>query len=81
MMVKRTSIVGLEADPGDLDDFDVSERAIEQALADRRMRGAQVAPTKVPVSIRLDSDIVEHFRAGGAGWQTRLNEALRRAIA
>jgi len=34
---------------------------------------------KQPVSIRLDQDVVEHFKAGGEGWQSRMNEALRKA--
>ncbi len=46
----------------------------------RRTRGKQAKPVKQRVSIRLDSDVAEHFRAGGAGWQTRLNETLRRAV-
>ena len=46
----------------------------------RRTRGRQKAPTKVPVYIRLDADIVEHFRDGGRGWQTRLNDTLREAV-
>ena len=46
----------------------------------RRTRGRQKAPTKVFVGIRLDADIVSHFRNGGKGWQTRLNDALRRVI-
>ena len=32
---------------------------------------------KVPVSIRLDREVVEKFRATGPGWQSRINEALR----
>ena len=32
---------------------------------------------KKQVTLRLDPDIVERFRAGGRGWQTRINEALR----
>ena len=35
---------------------------------------------KEQVHIRLDADIVEHFRSGGSGWQTRLNETLRQAV-
>jgi uncharacterized protein (DUF4415 family) len=31
---------------------------------------------KVPVTVRLDADVVEFFRAGGNGWQTRLNAFL-----
>ncbi len=34
---------------------------------------------KVPVTIRLDAEIVEVFKATGPGWQTRMNDALRRA--
>lgn len=43
-------------------------------------RGPQKAPTKIAVSIRLDREIVAYYRATGAGWQTRINEELARAI-
>ena len=46
----------------------------------RRTRGRQKAPIKEQVHIRLDADIVEHFRRDGRGWQTRLNETLRQAV-
>ncbi len=36
--------------------------------------------TKTQVTLRIDSDVLEAFKAGGAGWQTRINEALREAI-
>lgn len=36
---------------------------------------------KERVTIRLAPDIVSHFRDGGRGWQTRLEETLRSAIA
>lgn len=45
----------------------------------RRGRGKQKAPVKSPISIRLDADIVAHFRAGGRGWQGRVNAILRKA--
>jgi uncharacterized protein (DUF4415 family) len=31
------------------------------------------------VSLRIDRDILDHFQEGGAGWQERINEALRKA--
>lgn len=31
-------------------------------------------------TISLDPEVVEGFKAGGAGWQTRINEALRQAL-
>ena len=46
----------------------------------RRTRGKQKAPTKQQITIRLDTDVVEHFRNRGRGWQTRLNAELRRAV-
>jgi uncharacterized protein (DUF4415 family) len=33
---------------------------------------------KVSVTLRLDRDIIERFKATGAGWQTRINAALRK---
>jgi uncharacterized protein (DUF4415 family) len=33
---------------------------------------------KEHISLRVDRDIVEFFRSGGAGWQTRMNAALRK---
>ena len=35
-----------------------------------------LAKPKVSTTIRLSQDVVDHFRAGGRGWQTRINEAL-----
>lgn len=31
------------------------------------------------VSLRLDKDVLEKFKAKGPGWQSRINEALRKA--
>jgi hypothetical protein len=33
------------------------------------------------VTLRLDRDVLAYFRAKGRGWQKRLNEALRSAMA
>jgi uncharacterized protein (DUF4415 family) len=33
---------------------------------------------KEQVTLRLDAEVLEHFREGGAGWQTRINSALRK---
>ena len=44
------------------------------------MRKRGPARTKQPVSIRLDIDLVEKLRATGPGWQSRVNDVLRRWI-
>ena len=46
----------------------------------KRGRGPQAAPTKVLTSVRLDADILEFFKSTGAGYQSRINAALRTAV-
>ncbi len=46
----------------------------------KKTRGPQKAPVKIPVSIRLSEDIVKHFKSGGPGWQTRIDDSLRQAV-
>ena len=45
----------------------------------RRGRPLSEAP-KVHTRLRIDPDILEHFKAGGPGWQTRINAALREVM-
>lgn len=45
----------------------------------RGQRGPQKTPTKQLVSLRIDRDVLEHFRSSGRGWQARINAALREA--
>jgi uncharacterized protein (DUF4415 family) len=41
-------------------------------------RGRPLAEvTKERITIRLSADVVERFRASGAGWQTRMDAALK----
>jgi len=35
---------------------------------------------KQPISIRIDVETLERFRASGKGWQTRINEMLRDSL-
>lgn len=39
------------------------------------------ASPKAQVTLRLDAEIIAHFKAEGAGWQTRINTALKRTVA
>jgi len=69
--------------PEDWKNFrDVSELPPEilAAFPRTKVRGPQKTPTKVPVSLRLSRDVVDHFKATGEGWQTRIDETLKQAI-
>lgn len=37
-------------------------------------------PTKIPVTIRLDADVLAALKESGPGWQTRANDVIRRWI-
>ena len=42
-------------------------------------RGRPPGSTKTQISLRLDHDVLAAYRAQGPGWQSRMNEALRKA--
>jgi uncharacterized protein (DUF4415 family) len=54
-------------------------KAIPSLARGRRVRGSQKRPTKVAVSLRLTREVIERFKADGPGWQTRIDEALKKA--
>ena len=60
--------------------FDKADLIRGGKVVRRGKRGPQKAPTKKLVSLRLSPEVVEHFKAAGPGWQTRIDSALRAAI-
>jgi uncharacterized protein (DUF4415 family) len=32
------------------------------------------------VSLRLSPEVIEHFKSTGAGWQSRIDETLRKVV-
>ncbi|QQO20005.1 BrnA antitoxin family protein [Bradyrhizobium diazoefficiens] len=46
----------------------------------RKGRGPNKSPTKKLVSLRLSPEVVEHFKSTGPGWQSRIDETLRKAV-
>ena len=52
------------------------------ALAKKMRRAAgrpKLDEPKVPVSIRLDAEVLRKWKATGPGWQSRINAALKAA--
>ncbi len=50
---------------------------LQRALK-RGKRGPQKAPTKELISVRLSPDVLSALRSTGEGWQTLIDETLRR---
>ncbi len=64
----------------DADDApDLSAPAWQTKLGEAKVRRGRpkAAKRKVSTTIRLDADVLDYFKAGGEGWQTRVNAALR----
>ncbi|KAF3999608.1 BrnA antitoxin family protein [Glaciimonas immobilis] len=63
---------GIAADP---DSYEMSPTEFKQL---RPMRGRPVGGgTKVQMTVRFDADVIQAFKQGGDGWQTKMNDALR----
>jgi uncharacterized protein (DUF4415 family) len=43
-------------------------------------RGLFYRPIKKQLTLRVDADVLDYFRATGKGWQSRMNAALRKAM-
>ncbi|KPQ12653.1 MAG: protein of unknown function containing DUF4415 domain [Saliniramus fredricksonii] len=70
--------------PPDFDDGapDLSAPEWQEKFAKAKVQRGRpkAARTKVSTTIRLSPEVLEHFRAGGPGWQSRIDETLRKAV-
>ncbi|HEY1927866.1 MAG TPA: BrnA antitoxin family protein [Caulobacteraceae bacterium] len=56
------------------------ETVVQPAEGTLTRRGRPRSPaTKQQVTLRLDRDVLDRLRSTGPGWQSRINEILRRA--
>lgn len=71
-----------EDGPYDPNDEEATEKWLSEAIVIRGpgQRGPQKSPTKQLVSLRLSPEVLEHFKAQGRGWQTRIDQTLKSAI-
>jgi uncharacterized protein (DUF4415 family) len=56
-----------------------AEALPELAKSIRKGRGPNRAPTKKLVSLRLSREVIDHYKSQGPGWQSRIDETLRKA--
>lgn len=81
---------GLDQDKTDWDKIsDLSDDEIDTQIAANpdaapvidweAVKFVKVLPKKA-ISIRLDNDVIEYFKASGKGYQSRINEVLRSYI-
>lgn len=70
-----------EDGPYDPNDATATEAYLASAIVRRPgQRGRQKTATKQLVSLRLSPSVIEHFKSTGPGWQTRIDDALKKAV-
>lgn len=88
-MIKHTKLIDEDGEIEELTDKNFFNHAkslkelppeMQATLRAVAKRGPQRKPTKELVTIRLSKDVVAHFRESGSGWQTRVDEALKKAV-
>ncbi|GHV88452.1 hypothetical protein AGMMS50267_08120 [Spirochaetia bacterium] len=65
----------------DIDLFDMPALTQEQLarfVPAKLLNRSLYRPVKIPVKINYDADVLEWFRSFGKGYQTRINEVLRK---
>jgi uncharacterized protein (DUF4415 family) len=91
MTVNKKNSESSWIDPDDAPEWtrDVFERAalydgdklIRPAQGTLSKRGRpRLENPKRQVTLRLDGDVIDRLRATGPGWQSRINEILKRAV-
>lgn len=86
MSTKRKLLMPTAKDDADINrgiaaDPDTYELGKDEFQRLKRVGRPRLASPKVAVTIRYDKDVIDAFKAGGPGWQTRINEVLKQAVA
>ena len=64
---------GAQSDPDNRPQTDAEIAAMKRL---RGQRGPQKTATKCQVTLRLDPEVIDFFKASGKGWQSRINDTL-----
>lgn len=91
MTGKKTGTKQLWIDPDDAPELDEhffahaeirkGDRVLRPATGTLTQRGRpKLENPKQQVTLRLDRDVLERFRATGSGWQSRINAELRKVL-
>ncbi|MXW79406.1 MAG: BrnA antitoxin family protein [Gemmatimonadetes bacterium] len=78
-MIENKPYMGPGSDD-DLPDLATPEWQAKFAQVPVQRGRPKAAVTKISTTIRLDPDVLAAFKADGPGWQTRINQALRKSV-
>ena len=75
----KREIEALKAMPDSEIDYTDIPKMTKEDFANM-VRNPWYKPKKIPVTIRMDSDVLSWLRSGGKGYQTRANSILKHAM-
>lgn len=76
---QRKEIAALDAMPDNKIDYTDMPRLTDEDFA-RMVSNPYYKPKKVQITARVDSDVVAWLKKGGKGYQTRLNNILKKLM-
>ena len=79
-MSENSKPTDLVLDADDAPDLSTPYWAERLATVKVRRGRPKAASAKISTTLRLDPDVLEAFKNEGAGWQSRINAALRKAV-
>lgn len=79
-MTENKNAMAQDLNDDDLPDLSTDDWAVKIDAVPVRRGRPKAEVTKVPTTLRLDPDVVDAYKARGKGWQTQMNEDLRKAV-
>jgi uncharacterized protein (DUF4415 family) len=77
-MKSKTDWARLQSGTGDMKPMpEHPETDVSHIVRGMVRKGLKPMPAKASISLRLDQDVLEWFKAQGTGYQTRINTVLR----
>ena len=73
----KTDWVRLQSESAGVHSPDHPEAEIGHVVRGIVRRGLKIQPPKTAISLRVEQDVLEWFKAQGPGYQTRINAVLR----
>jgi uncharacterized protein (DUF4415 family) len=68
---------GIAADP---DTYELSKTEFKQLKSIRQRGRPAGSATKEQITLRIDKEVLDAFRESGEGWQTKINQALKKYL-
>ena len=78
---QKKELTALSKQPDACIDYSDIPPLTAEELGSMKRRYYKITPVKTRISIMIDADVLDAFKKAGKGYQTRMNDVLRQAVA